>query len=357
MKRIISLWIFALLSVLAVRADVLVLPTDSAFTYVGRHSLTTDGYVRWTWPYFQFYCSFTGQKAIMKVKPGSGFFVVEVDGQSPRKLEVGKESDELVLAQGLSAGTHTLHVAYVIEGAKRRPEFRGLLLDDGAHIGRGVVPERKMEFIGNSITCALGNEWTGGKNYNQSMQNQYYSYEAIACRELNAQCQVVARSGLGMYRNTLGNPDGDKAVMPAFYPYADLAMSGALWDFSRYQPDVVCIGLGTNDTTNPKYYVDKLADKYTQFVKDLRARYPKAKFVLLTGTMLKANSKRLADLKQALQMVVDARKAEGDNEIYRFDFTPADGSLGYGYGMHPSKKQHELMASELVPFIKTLMNW
>ncbi len=357
MKKCLFSALFVLFSLQTSLADKFISPTDPAFTYVGRHTLTSDGIVRWTWPYFQFYCSFTGQKAIMKAKPGSGYFVVEVDNRPPRKVEVDKESNRVVLADGLSKGIHSLHVAYVIEGVSRKPEFHGLLLDDDASVSPGLVPQRKMEFIGNSITCALGNEWNGEKKYTSQMQNGYYSYAAIACRELNAQCQVVARSGLGVYRNTLGNPMGDKKVMPAYYPYTDFALSGPLWDFSGYQPDVVCVGLGTNDTTNPKYYVDKLAEAYIAFVGQLREHYPKAKIVLLTGTMIRANSKRLNDLKDALQQVVDAQKQKGDNEIYRLDFTPADGSLGYGYGKHPSKAQHEQMARELVPFIKSIMNW
>ena len=48
---------------------------------------------------------------------------------------------------------------------------------------------------------------------------------------------------------------------------------------------------------------------------------------------------------------------QGDKEVYRFDFTPHDGSLGYGADWHPSMRQHEKMANELTPFLKKLMNW
>jgi hypothetical protein len=73
--------------------------------------------------------------------------------------------------------------------------------------------------------------------------------------------------------------------------------------------------------------------------------------------MLKAGSQRLADLKQAEDDAMADAKRRGDNEVYRFDFTPADGSLGYGTHKHPSMRQHEQMADELTSFLQRLMNW
>ncbi|MDE5868909.1 MAG: lipase, partial [Muribaculaceae bacterium] len=170
-----------------------------------------------------------------------------------------------------------------------------------------------------------------------------------------AQCQVVARSGIGIYRNNNGNVMGDKNVMPAIYPYMQFAMSGEKWDFSKYTPDVVCVNLGTNDTTNPRYEISLLTDAYKKFLKTLRGHYPNAKIVLLTGTMLKGQ--RLADVKKAHQDAIADAKARGDNEVYSFDFTPDDGSLGKGVFNHPSRKRHEKMAEELVPFIREITGW
>lgn len=42
--------------------------------------------------------------------------------------------------------------------------------------------------------------------------------------------------------------------------------------------------------------------------------------------------------------------------MHRFDFTPQTGELGYGAGWHPSKRQHERMADELISFIETIVN-
>lgn len=346
------------LGVADMQGQTFVKASDKAIATTGRINIGEDGSADWTWPAAQFYLNFSGTSIKMKTKPGSSYFVVSIDGGEPYKVQSVKNSDGVVtLASGLSAGMHSLQLTYAVEGSMRHPVLYGFLLDSGAHLGtKPQLPSRKMEFIGNSITCALGNEWDGTtKEYNSSMQNIYYSYEAIAARALNAQWQVVARSGIGIYRNTCGNVEGDRAVMPAFYPYANVRMSGQRWDFSRYQPDVVCVNLGTNDTTNPRWNDDKLRDAFKSFVKTLRGYYPKAKIVLLTGTMIKG--KRLTAVQQAQQAAIDDARSRGDNQVYRLDFTPADGSLGYGYGRHPSKKQHEKMASELIPFIRQITGW
>ena len=45
----------------------------------------------------------------------------------------------------------------------------------------------------------------------------------------------------------------------------------------------------------------------------------------------------------------------GDKQVYRFDFSPMNGSLGYGTDWHPSLKRHQKMADELTPFLQKLM--
>ena len=73
---------------------------------------------------------------------------------------------------------------------------------------------RKIEFIGNSITCGYGNEGTNKfQGFEYETENHYYSYAAITARNLKAQHWVVARSGIGAYRNyngpKTGNPESN----------------------------------------------------------------------------------------------------------------------------------------------------
>lgn len=348
-----------LLEVYAQSSATFIPATDKGIVYVGRVSLSSGKYARYTYPGVQIRTVFTGRNIDMVMKPNSGYYMVELDGQSPYKVFCGKEDSLMVVAHDLRNGTHELTVTFLNEGVSLKPLFYGFLLDaDASLVGKPTLPKHKIEFIGNSITCGLGIEAKDPKApFSLEQQNHYITYEAITSRNLDAQCVVVARSGIGVYRNCLGNPKGTKGTMPDVYPYTTFGTSGERWDFSRYTPDVVCVGLGTNDTTNPSYFVNLLYQSFFNFYKTLRAHYPKTKIVFLTGTMLKSGSKRLTDLRSVLDRLQQDAAKSGDHEVYRLDFTPADGSLGYGTGYHPSARQHSQMAEELTSFLRKITGW
>ena len=127
------------------------------------------------------------------------------------------------------------------------------------------------------------------------------------------------------------------------------------WDFSRYQPQVVCINLGTNDLSTNNYDTALLRAAFQQFLKQVRSHNPKAKIVFLCGSML--NGKELETARQILNDIVADANSQGDKEVYRFDFTPATGQLMYGADWHPSVYQHQKMAAELTAYLRTLMQW
>ena len=127
------------------------------------------------------------------------------------------------------------------------------------------------------------------------------------------------------------------------------------WDFCRYQPDVVCINLGTNDLSTNNYDLELLKQGYQKLLKLVRQHNPKAKIVFLTGSMLYNQ-----ELKEACQLLDDitaeAKKA-GDKEVYRFDMSPISGDAFYGNDWHPNIYQDEKMAAELTAYLQKLMGW
>src|SRR5690606_17269343 len=103
-----------------------------------------------------------------------------------------------------------------------------------------------IEFIGNSITCGMGNdasaiacntrEW-----YDQ--HNAYMAYGPLTARKLNARWQLTAESGIGLIHSCCNK----KTTMPQVFDKINVADDTIAWDFSRYQPDVVTVCLGQND--------------------------------------------------------------------------------------------------------------
>jgi len=329
---------------------------DTLLQYSGRVSFRHPGKVEFTYPGVQVKARFEGTSVRMVAKPKSGYFMVSVDSGKAFKVAFTGEKDSVVtLASALPQGDHVVEIMYAIEGYEMRPEFRGLVLDEGCRLL--PLPERqglKIEFVGNSITCGYGNESTSPHDpFDYATENHYYTYAAETCRRLGAQEQVIARSGIGVYRNYDGPREGTpEYCMPVQYEYTFFDDKSERWDFSRFTPDIVCVNLGTNDTSTDNYDADRLKQAYKDFLKMVRKNNPTAKIVFLTGSMM--GGKELQLVRTTLDDVVKAARKKGDKRVYRFDFTPQDGHLGYGADWHPSIRQHQKMADELTPFLRGL---
>lgn len=333
------------------------MPSDERLKYVGRFSFQSPDAPSMGYSGAQIYANFTGTSVSMLMKPGSGYFMVTLDDREPFKV-ISQKDSLIALADHLPDGHHQMCITQLNEAVDMNfPEFYGLVLNKDASLCNDVtLPERRIEFIGNSMTCALGMEDTTKTKSveNPAFQNAYMSYAAQTARRLNAQLSVVARSGIGVYRNNCGPKDGEPLNMQYYYLRSQLKQNSEMWDFSRFVPDLICINLGTNDTSQ-SYIVQKIAEGMKKLVLSVREHNPKAKIVILTGTMRKG--KRLADQKLALNTAFKELENEGVKGIYRFDMTPDDGKLGYGTGTHPSIGEHGRMADELTPFLQKIMNW
>ena len=308
-------------------------PTDAHIQYAGRISFTNPERPAFNFPGVQIVAAFEGTSLRMLAKPQSGYFVAQIDKSEPFKVAFRGERDSLVtLATALPDGVHTVKLMYVIEGYEFFPEFWGFVLDKGKKL----------------------------------VDAPYYSYASITARNLNAQHWVVARSGIGAYRNydgpKTGNPESNMLVQYEYVGYAwkpelrhEATFLREKWDFGRYQPDVICINLGTNDTSTNNYDLKLLKQNYKKLLQMVRLHNPKAKIVFLSGSML--YNKELQQVKQLLDEVTAEAKKAGDNAVYRFDMAPISGNEWYGNDWHPNVYQDEKMAGELTAYLRSLMGW
>ncbi len=366
MKQKRTLWLAIMACVVNVMTASTTLPikgkvvkaSDERIQYVGRISFADREAPTFTYPGVQIIAAFEGTSLRMMAKPQSGYFMAQIDGAEPFKVSFCAPKDSVVsLATALPYGVHEVRLMYIVEGYEYRPVFRGFVLDSGCDLVRPrPLPSRKIEFIGNSITCGYGNESMNRNDpFEYDTENHYYTYAAMTARNLQAQHYVVARSGIGVYRNYNGPKTGNNDCMPTEYEYTLYQTKTERWDFSRFRPDVICINLGTNDMSTNNYDVKLLRKAYVSFIKQVRGLNPTSKIVMLTGSML--NGKELKEVKETLDSVVSDFNKQGDKEIYRFDMSPQTGSLYYGASWHPSYWQHEKMAGELTSYLRELMGW
>ncbi len=220
--------------------------------------------------------------------------------------------------------------------------------------------KKKIEFIGNSITSGFGDDdkeipcGNGSKWYDQ--HNAYWSYAARVARSLDANFMLSTISGTGIYRNW--NSDGP--TVPQQYESAYLRIDSAeRWNFRTFIPDVVVIALGTNDLSGgdgktPRKDFDStiFVDTYIGFLKTIYAHYPSTQIVLLTSAMLNGyNAKKLLSCLQAIKNSI-SKHSISPNEIKIFEFRPMNAT---GCAGHPSLKEHETLASELLPFMRAVL--
>ena len=336
-----------------------VAPDDSLLLYEGRVLVNADS-VSFCYPGTSVRVAFQGTGISVELKNNAGYYWVEIDSMKPFKISthnnqvVGKRS-VYSLATGLAPGVHNLQLTLVNEGLFSRPQIYRFVLPDSAQLCQVRRKKHRIEFIGNSMTCGYGVESPSKYDgFADSTENFALAYAGIVSRHFDAEPMVVARSGIGIYRNYAGPRHGSFNPLPSFYDRAFI-FGSPKWNFSRFSPEVVCICLGTNDLSSGRYSMRLFHSAYYDFVGHVREIYPHARIVLISGSML--TGRRLHDQRRLLDGVYQRLKQNGADNIYRFDFSPLDPGLGYGADWHPSIPQQRVMADELTRFIEKILGW
>jgi len=299
---------------------------------------------------------FEGTSVAARIRDDSGenYAVAFVDGKMGDKFRLNAPDGVYKLADNLAYGAHTVEIVRVTECNFGLTHFLGFELNAGAKIlAWPVEKERRIEFIGDSITCGYGVEAANeNEHFSAATENFCLGIAGLAARKLDAEYLVVSRSGIGIMRNYDGPREGGTGgdTMPDIYPNTFYMIRGA-WDFSGFAPDVVCINLGTNDFSTSGCDIDKFVATYIAFAGKILERHPNAKLVILQGPM--ENSRPLRD---ALGRVIEALSKQAPGRVSYFAMS-AQGAHGYGADWHPSRLQAEIGANELSGFLSSLMGW
>ena len=87
--------------------------------YTGRISFTNPEHPAWNYPGTQIIAAFEGTSLKMIAKPGSGYYMAQIDQAEPFKVSFMEKRDSVVtLATALPDGRHTVRLMYVIEGSR-----------------------------------------------------------------------------------------------------------------------------------------------------------------------------------------------------------------------------------------------
>ncbi|MEI9911127.1 MAG: SGNH/GDSL hydrolase family protein [Bacteroidota bacterium] len=330
-------------------------PADNSFIqYMGRIDFSNPKLPRFWQPGVTISIRFTGADCRLIINDevlwgkNHNYYQLVVDGKAYR-LQTKSATDTINVTPYLSSKVAIHNVSFV----KNTEANIGYLEFIGLQCSGNLLPlsnplTRKIEFIGNSITCGTGSDATVipcGTGVWQDQHNAYMSYGVVTARALNAQYHLSAVSGIGLMHSCCNM----NIIMPPVFDKISMRNDTIAWDFNQYQPDVVTICLGQNDGIQDS---TTFSNNYIAFIKQLRGYYPKATLICLTSPM--ADATLAAFMKKTLTAIVRNRNKNGDKKITSYFFSK---QFHNGCDHHPDLAEHQLIAGELTAFIKKRMKW
>jgi lysophospholipase L1-like esterase len=321
-------------------------PDDPNLYYIGRFDTQDANGPRCQWPANSVVIRFNGTDLQMKSKDnGRNALHAIVDGGEGTKVTPERGISLVDFARGLSAGEHVVSITRRTEAAKQTSQILVFFLNDGAKLLPPKKLSRKIEIIGDLISCGYGNEAASEKErQTPENSNAAMTYGAIAAREVGAEYVCIAWSGRKMAPDRTMGEVYDR-ILPL-----DMA---SRWDFTLWTPDVVLINLSTNDFAKERPTEEEWTTAYAAFIERLRTNYRNATTYVATSPM-----RNDATIKTYLEKNVALRKAAGDEKVGLIHFPlqnmKADG-LGAAY--HPNIKTNQKNAKIFVDQLKAALKW
>ncbi len=265
-------------------------------------------------------------------------YAVYVDGELLTDATMAAESLNIPLWEGSSSRTATVKVMLLSEAMYGGIGVQSINVSSSAALPVKPVPENdiRIEFIGDSITCAYGVEGaSSSESFKTTTENFSKSYAYLTAQQLGADYSTLCYSGHGIVS---GYSSGDKNADSLIPDYYDLASKHypESWDFSSAPNDVVVINLGTNDinyvTAEPDTRNAEFIEGYIAFLKMVREKNPDAFIICTVGTM-GGNDSIYPLIEQA---VTQYKEETGDERVMCYESATQNQADGIGSDWHPS---------------------
>lgn len=333
--------------------------SEATLTFLGR--LTPDtNVISWAGPVMRIDFRGTGGSIGLQVARGTAAVRLDIDGKAQPRV-VAKGNASLIFGP-LAAGEHTVVLTKLSEaylGTLRLGEVRVT----GVAAPAAAV-ERRIEFVGDSITAGFGVDGVAPCDNAASNQNVAAGYAALVAEALDADYTAIAWSGMGLVRNYDNSGGGSPATMTDYWRRIDATDGKTRYvPQAKRAPHVVVIALGTNDFRfapglRPAIDHDAFVDAYVAFIGELAAAYPEAKFVLSNSPMLADNtaagdnalhSNLAADLARVRARVGGRARIADVPHLPAFQLTACSG--------HPNAAGQRAVAKVVAAAVKQQTGW
>ncbi len=258
--------------------------------YIGRFDFSNPQRVVFDWAGVYICAKFEGTSCSLRLKDSTDYYDVVIDDHAPIILHTDSADSIYRVASGLSDSvSHTIMVQKRTEALVGAGVFMGFILDKGKTLlPMPRRPDRRIEFVGNSITSGYGNEADSSDHYFQgSTEDACLSFASITGRELHADYSLISWSGRGVVRNYGDSNRVSRDPMPAFYDRTLATDSTLKWNFKNWIPQAVVINLGTNDfSTHPYPDSAVFVNAYGRLIDHVRSLYPGVTLFCCCGPMI-----------------------------------------------------------------------
>lgn len=326
---------------------------NAQVSFTGRTVITQKG-VSYDWSGVYMQTKFTGCFiAVEMAESDTSFHNVFIDNQLIKKIKVyGKEPHNVILAKGLSKGTHTLCLQRATEGMYSLTTVSAVITEQQNALSAVAPKQRFIEVYGDSYTCGFGTESLHAEDkFLLETENCNDAYGCLIARYFDADYQLVCHSGQGIIRNYGEKSQRSEENMLTRHDQVfDTHDNSVKYQFER-RPDIVLINLGTNDFSTmicptPEQYTDN----YLQLIASLRSHY--GDIPILCVTPHSAGRYLLS----ALDLL--RRRCLFDDKVYFSE--PMPGIVCYqdlGASWHPNREGQRKIAMTLIPKISAITGW
>jgi hypothetical protein len=285
-----------------------------------------------------------------------------------KRVELTKLRQELILYQSDKAEPVTVTIMKFSEPEYAVCGIESLHTDSDTLLPPPPAKKRKIQIIGDSITCGYGVEGSCEDTFHDTaVENPVKAYSVKVARALDADLEIVAWNGKGVISAYIGDEDqaDNSWLVPMLYDYTDAGCCQQFfheppslwesWDHSSFEPDLITIFLGTNDASYTKNYPERKTAfrlMYQGFLRKIHRKHPHAKILCMLGTMdqslcstvhhaVKELSKSCEDVTvKYLQLPLQDENADGTGTFW-----------------HPTEATHDKIAALVTDAAKKLMKW
>ena len=289
---------------------------------------------------------------------------VFIDGEETPQLRfpLTKGKERFVLYESTEAREVTLRIMKYSEAAFGALGIAALEAD-GEILPPPAAKNKKIEIIGDSITCGYGIEGVVDvDNFTTAQENPWNAYGCRIARALDADFSLISWSGNGIISHwvpeDVNEPRNDEALMPEMYVYEDYSADlrrnknrteFIKRDFTGYRPQLIIINLGTNDSSYTRKIPARdraFVNGYVKFLREVREVNPDANILCTIGLMS-------IDTNALVEEAVARVNAFGDKKVFFKEAFLQNGETdGIGADWHPTESTQKKFAEFLVEYIK-----